>query len=112
VAFAFSKADTLKTILPPDSALLRSAEHFGKLDLQDIQSVSTEIGNYMQTWISPGFCQDIALKFASYCYFGVSSLGRQPDPSNHLADVSPRRVEDPFLWLLYQLNLIQGKKGR
>lgn len=112
VAFTFSKADTLKAILPPDSALLRSAEHFGALDLQDIQSVSTEIGNYMQTWIGAGFCQDIDLKFASYRYFGISSLGRQPDARNHLADVNPRRVEDPFLWLLYQLNLIQGKKGR
>jgi hypothetical protein len=97
IAFTFSKADTLKPILPPDSALLRSAEHFGTLDLQDIQSVSTEIGNYMQTWISPGFYQDVELKFAKYCFFGVSSLGRQPDTSNHLADVNPRRVEDPFL---------------
>jgi hypothetical protein len=112
IAFTLSKADTLKPILPPDSALLRSGEHLGKLDLQDTQSVSTEIGNYMQNWVSTGFCQDIDLKFANYRFFGVSSLGRQPDSSNHLADVNPRRVEDPFLWLLYQFNLIRGKKGR
>jgi len=82
------------------------------LDLQDIQSVSTEIGNYMQSWVSSGFYQDIDLKFGNYRFFGVSSLGRQPDSSNHLADVNPRRVEDPFLWLLYQFNLIRGKEGR
>jgi hypothetical protein len=111
-AFTLSKADTLKPILPPDSALLRSSEHFGMLDLQDVQSVSTEIGNYMQSWIRPGFYQDISLKFATYSFFGISSLGRQPDTSNRVADVNPRRVEDPFLWLLYQLNLIKGKKGR
>jgi double-GTPase-like protein len=112
IAFALSKADTLKPILPPDSALLRSGEHFGMLDLQDIQSVSTEIGNYIQSWINPSFYQDIGLKFATYRFFGISSLGRQPDSSNHLADVNPRRVEDPFLWLLYQFNLIRGQKGR
>ena len=112
IAFTLSKADTLKPMLSPDSALLRSGEHFGMLDLQDIQSVSTEIGNYMQSWVSSGFYQDIDLKFGNYRFFGVSSLGRQPDSSNHLADVNPRRVEDPFLWLLYQFNLIRGKEGR
>jgi hypothetical protein len=112
IAFALSKIDTLKPMLPPDSALLRSGEHFGMLDLPDIQSVSTEIGNYMQSWIRPGFYQDISLKFAKYRFFGISSLGRQPDNSNRLADVNPRRVEDPFLWLLYQFNLIPGNKGR
>lgn len=111
VAFAFSKSDTLKPILPPDSALLRSGEHFGVLDLQDVQSVSTEIGNYVQAWINPGFYKDVELWFANYRFFGVSSLGRQPDANNHLAGVHPRRVEDPFLWLLHEFKLVSGKKG-
>ncbi len=113
VAFTFSKVDTLKPILSPDSALLRVGEHFGKLDLQDVQSVSTEIGNYVQAWINPGFYKDVDLWFANYRFFGISSLGRRPDANNRLADVpNSRRVEDPFLWLLHQFNLIPGKKGR
>lgn len=112
VAFALSKIDTLRPIVAPDSALLRQSEHFGALDLDDIQSVSTEVGSYLQTWINPNFTNIINLNFNRYCYFGVSSLGSQPDAQNHLAVVNPKRVEDPFLWILYQLSLIKGKKGR
>lgn len=112
IAFTISKIDTLKPIIAPDSALLRSSEHFGCLDLDDVQSVSTEIGAYLKTWINPGFYEDINLKFAHYNFFGVSSLGVQPDSQNRLTEVSPRRVEDPFLWILQQRGLIKGKKGR
>ena len=112
VAFTFSKVDTLLPIVAPDSALHRPGEHFGLLDLPDVQNISTEIGNYIQAWINPGFCQDIDLKFANYRYFGVSSLGGRPNAQNRLADVNPLRVEDPFLWILYQFDLIKGKKGR
>lgn len=112
VAFTVSKIDTLRPIVAPDSALLRQSEHFGSLDLEDVQSVSTEVGSYLQTWINPNFTTTINLNFDRYRYFGVSSLGSQPDAHNRLTTVNPRRVEDPFLWILYQLALIKGKKGR
>ena len=98
--------------MAPDSALLRPSEHFGQLDLDDIQSVSTEVGSYLKTWINLNFYEEISLKFAQHRYFGVSSLGGQPDGQNRLSSVNPLRVEDPFLWILYQLGLIKGKKGR
>lgn len=110
VAFTFSKVDTLRDLLAPDSTLLRHSEHYGTLDLADIQSVSTEIGNYVQAWIHPGFYNEIAYKFANYHFFGVSSLGNQPDASGHVR-IEPLRVEDPFLWLLQQFKLIKGKRG-
>ena len=111
IAFTLSKTDVLDPIVTPDSALKRSSEHFGALDLDDVQSLDTEIGGYLRDWISANFTEEIGLKFANYRYFGISSLGRAPDASNHV-DVNSRRVEDPFLWLLHQLNLIKGKKGR
>jgi hypothetical protein len=112
IAFTLSKIDTLDPILRPGSALRCHGDHPGYLDLDDVQSVSTEVANYMASWINPNFCNIITGKFASYSYFGVSSLGEQPDPQNHLSAVSSRRVEDPFLWLLYKLDLIKGKKMR
>lgn len=112
VAFTLSKIDTLVPILRPGSALLRSGDHAGYLDLDDIQSVNTEVANYMASWINPNFCNVIHSKFASYSYFGVSSLGEQPDPQNHLSTVNSLRVEDPFLWLLYKLELIKKMKRR
>lgn len=112
VAFTLSKADTLLSIIEPGSALQRPSEHFGILDLADVQSMSTEIANYLRTWINPNFCNMIDHNFARYRYFGVSSLGGQPDANNRLVKVDPLRVEDPFLWILYELDLIKGKKGR
>lgn len=112
IAFTLSKVDTLRSIVAPDSALLRHSEHFGELDLDDVQSVSTEIGSYLKTWINLNFYEEIHLKFAHYRYFGISSLGEQPDAQNRLSSINPLRVEDPFLWILYQLGLIKGKKGR
>ncbi len=111
IAFTVSKVDALRTIVAPDSALLRPSEHFGYLDLDDIQSMHTEMEAYLQMWISPGFNQNVTLKFANYRFFGVSALGGQPDAKNYV-EVNSLRVEDPFLWLLYQLKLIQAKKGR
>ena len=112
LAFTLSKIDTLRPLLEPGSPLLLPGDHRGGyLDLDDVQSVSTEIANYMADWINPSFCNIINTGFASYNYFGVSSLGEQPD-NDHLSRVSPLRVEDPFLWLLYKLDLIKGKKRR
>lgn len=112
IAFTLSKIDALRPIMAPDSALLRQSEHFGTVDLDEIQSVSTEVDSYLQAWINPNFATTINLNFNRYSYFGVSSLGSQPDAHNHLTAVNPRRVEDPFLWILYQLSLMKGKKGR
>jgi len=112
VAFTLSKIDALKPILEPGSELLRHSEHFGRLDLDDIQSVSTEIANYLSEWIDPNFLGIVDKGFANYRYFGVSSLGEPPDVSNHLLTISPLRVEDPFLWILYKLGLIRGLKAR
>jgi hypothetical protein len=111
IAFTFSKVDTLRDLVAPDSAILQHSMHYKALDLQDVQSVSTEIGNYVQAWINTGFYNEIDYKFANYRFFGVSSLGNQPEASGKVK-LEPLRVEDPFLWILYELKLIKGKKGR
>lgn len=110
VAFTLSKVDTLRPIVSPDSALLRRSEHFGQVDLDDIQSMHTELENYLGVWINANFCEYIQHNFEHYRYFGVSSLGSQP-ANGHIEPHSVR-VEDPFLWLLYQLGLVKAKKGR
>ena len=111
IAFTFSKVDTLRSIVAPDSSILRHSTHYGELDLPDVQSVSSEIGTYLQAWINMGFYNEIDFKFANYRFFGVSSLGNQPEASGQVK-IEPLRVEDPFLWILYQFKMVKGKKGR
>ena len=111
IAFTLSKVDTLFPLVDAGAALRRPSEHFGRLDLDDMQSINTEIANYMSEWIGPNFGSIVSTGFSNYNFFGVSSLGEQPDANNRLSTVSPLRVEDPFLWILYKLNLLSGKKG-
>lgn len=112
VAFVLSKIDELSPILNPGSSLHRTGEHFGYLNLSDVQSIHTEVWNYVQTWMGGGFDSRAETGFGKYHYFGVSSLGRPPDAHGELESISPVRIEDPFLWLLYELRLIKGRKDQ
>ena len=111
VAFVLSKLDTLMPLIDPSSNLRMTGEHFGYLNLSDTQSVHTEIWNYLQTWAGASLSNRIEKGFANFNYFGVSSLGHPPKDGK-IETVSPFRVEDPFLWIIHQLKLIKGRKGR
>lgn len=111
IAFTLSKIDMLTPILDPGSALLRPGNHPGYVDLNDTQSINGEVSNYLSEWINPAFLSGVRNGFSTYNFFGVSALGEQPDEKGQLSTVSPLRVEDPFLWLLYKLELIKGRKG-
>jgi GTPase SAR1 family protein len=109
VAFALSKIDALYPLMEPDSALHHSGHHFGELNLGDVLTVDSELKDLLADWISPGFCTTITSRFASSRYFGVSALGATPAPDGSIKPNS-LRVEDPFLWILYQLGMIKAKK--
>lgn len=110
MAFTLSKTDAIADILDdPGSPILQSSNHIGSLGLNEIQSLHTDINHRLQDWLSPNFCNYIEENFANYNYFGISSLGKQPNTRGHIDNVSPRRVEEPFLWLLYRNHLIKGQ---
>ncbi len=111
IAIAVSKIDVLSSIIDPSSPLNIAGEHHNALNLTDAQSVSTEVSRYLRKWIGAGFCNNIESSFSNFQYFGVSSLGHQPD-AQHPVVTNPLRVEDPLLWLLYKTGLIKGKKIR
>ncbi|MBA3532715.1 MAG: hypothetical protein H0T73_12390 [Ardenticatenales bacterium] len=111
VGFVLSKVDALLPIIDSGSALRRTGEHFGSFNRADAQSVHTEIWNYLQSWEGGRLTNFIKANFSRYHYFGISSLGRPPSGIDKLETVSPIRVEDPFLWILHQLNLVKGMKG-
>lgn len=48
--------------------------------------------------------------FRNTAYFGVSSLGSNPQnlEIDSGSTITPLRVEEPFLWLLYNMNYING----
>jgi GTPase SAR1 family protein len=112
IAFTLSKIDTLFPLLEPGSEFHHAGHLAGLFDLDDVQSVHSEIQTYLSLWMNPNFCNIIHSSFARYNYFGISSLGEQPDQNNRLSAINPIRVEDPFLWILHQFGLIRGKRRR
>lgn len=110
VAFVLSKVDTLFPIIDRASALRGTGGHFGAFKLTDAESVNTEVQNYLDSWMGAGFSNRVRSGFAQYKFFGVSSLGRQPDGRGQLESVSPIRVEDPFLWLMHLLGQVKASK--
>ncbi|MDV2998282.1 MAG: hypothetical protein N4J56_007987 [Chroococcidiopsis sp. SAG 2025] len=108
VAFTFSKSDALFSIIDPSSALHHSGEHFGYLNLSDLQSVDTEIATYLEEWMGSIFKNKVK-HFDCYQYFAVSAFGKAPD-GDRLDSISPLRVEDPLLWVFNQFKLIEAKK--
>lgn len=113
IAFTVSKTDMLRPFLDPTSGLLRPPpnNHPGYINFGDLQSVQTEVSSFLADWINPAFLEKVDAKFSNYGFFGISALGEQPDDKGQLSSVSPLRVEDPFLWLLYKLGLL-GRSRR
>ncbi|VTR20136.1 Uncharacterised protein [Actinobacillus pleuropneumoniae] len=48
--------------------------------------------------------------FSNTAYFAVSALGSNPVDQKLQSVVSPIRVDEPFIWLLYKLKYIQGRE--
>lgn len=106
VAFTLSKIDVLEDILPAGHGLHRNSQHFNALDTDDIEAVHSELETLMARW---GLIGNIDRMFSKYRFFGVSAFGGSPNPDGTLDHVVPKRVEDPILWILSQMNII--KKG-
>ena len=112
LAVAFSKIDALAPILDKSSYLLTKSNHseYGKFDVGDSENVQMEIESLLSTWSGNDLLQQVSVNFDKYGFFGLSALGCNPGAAQKIANVSPHRVEDPFLWLLWQYKLIESEK--
>jgi hypothetical protein len=108
VAFVVSKIDAVWPIMERGSLLRQPGEHFGTLRRQEVQSIHTEVWNYLETWIGSGFNNRVEQAFSRFRYFAASALGRSPDATGGVDTVSSLRVEDPFLWILMELGFVRG----
>lgn len=113
VALAFSKLDAVRPILPRGSVAYSDSRHEGYFDLSDFEQMNETMRSHVSQWVGVGFEQLLRQRFSEYAYFGVSSLGGSPDERGRIpGGVAPFRVVDPFLWLLYRLHVISGRKRK
>ena len=116
-AIAFSKFDVLKRFFPKGSIVLEPSSYLrqGQLDKSEWFTVSSEIEAMLQEWGAGGFVKNVQMQYKNYTFCTVSALGQQPvisktgGPKELRTIPKPHRVEDPFLWLLKENNIIKEK---
>ena len=118
IAVAFSKMDALDGALPLESPLLTgSPAGPGEFDDADSRAVHDEISVLLDKWQGSGMETVLEQNFECFRFFGLSALGAGPVRDEHDAQrvsgygVRPRRVQDPFLWLLSTFGTIPAKKA-
>ncbi|MDO4587989.1 MAG: hypothetical protein Q4C95_11950 [Planctomycetia bacterium] len=111
LAVALSKIDMLQDMIGKSSVIFENSRHRGSFNLREFRNIN----GHIRGWIShfdeeKSFLQQTN-DFMNAGFFGISALGGNPD-ANGFLPFSPRpiRIEDPFLWLLWKNNFIQGKE--
>ena len=112
IAVAFSKFDAVKPLVDQDSQLNGAADHSDGYDLEDFQAVDGDVQALLADWKAQILIHQVQTHFKHYGFFGVSALGCNPHSTNRIPHIIPQRVEDPFLWLLFEHRLLKQRRIR
>jgi GTPase SAR1 family protein len=111
LAIAFSKVDALRPLLN-EPVLLRSGHHQGYVDLDDLDQVHHLLRAYVERWAGHNLVNLVSESFQHWRFFGLSALGAPPTGATLPYGISPFRVEDPVLWLLYMNGIVNGQRAK
>jgi len=116
LAVAFSKIDAVSdegnpdpTLLPADCQIFRDTRHKGIFNSAEYNTVN----GLMKGWLNDVDPDHEIIHqskiFKDVAFFGFSALGCNPMSFNGRLphDPLPKRVEDPFLWILHKNGLIK-----
>jgi len=111
-AVVLTKTDLLESLaqdeeyLHQDSEIFANFTHRKFFNLSRYYAIDEDTDDFIAA-VDPNFRNALMRRFAKLGYFAVSALGSQPD-GQRVASFAPMRVDEPFLWLLYQLGYIEG----
>ena len=110
IAVCLTKLDIILPHLDPASFVGAPSrnERRPMLNHADISSCNLEMMALLESWGAGEFVRHVRGQFATSCFFGLSSLGCQPGSQNEVDRVSPHRVLDPLLWLLWRRNILRA----
>lgn len=111
-AVVLTKSDVLKDLKDEDyinsnSNIFFNYCHRGAFNLAEFENINGEVKRFVSK-VDQSFKDAVDVYFKNNAYFAVSSLGRKPIEQSLEGIISPFRVDEPFLWLLYQFNYIEG----
>ncbi|HET7232064.1 MAG TPA: hypothetical protein VFJ16_18805 [Longimicrobium sp.] len=110
LAVAFSKFDAVEALVDPQLQLNAAADHRTGFDVADFDAVNAEMQALLARWDSQVLVHQVRTHYRRFGFFGLSALGCNPHGDQQVPRVLPRRVEDPFLWLLHEHRLIPTRK--
>ncbi|MDL2233811.1 hypothetical protein LJC63_09600 [Ruminococcaceae bacterium OttesenSCG-928-L11] len=110
IAVCLTKADTIRGLLDPSSFILYPSRHtkHRRFDLPDHNSTSLEVKSLLESWGEVEIVNQVTSQFSDYAFFALSSLGSPPTENNSINHISPHRVLDPLLWVLWRNRIIQA----
>ncbi|MGA2127042.1 MAG: hypothetical protein ABSG76_12910, partial [Xanthobacteraceae bacterium] len=108
LALTLSKFDTVEPLVDPGLVVTKSSHQIGGFDAGDFQTINAEVQALIDRWGGAFLLQQIRTAFRHSGFFAVSALGSAPR-ENSMFTVRPKRVADPFLWILYVHRLIKAR---
>lgn len=113
-AIVLTKSDLLEYLKEEDyfydnSNTLINVDHEGFLNLSEVDNINGEVKNFLEKVCKP-FKNYVYSLFEYHAYFAVSSLGHNPVDKKVSFTINPKRVCEPFLWLLWKLGYIEGRR--
>ncbi|HEX4955373.1 MAG TPA: hypothetical protein VF017_18435 [Thermoanaerobaculia bacterium] len=109
LALAFSKFDAVEGLLDPQLQLNAASHHDHGFDRADFEAVNAEMQALLAEWDSGQIQQAAETHYRRFGFFGISALGCSPLGGGRVPRILPRRVEDPFLWLLHCHGLVPAR---
>lgn len=115
-AVVLTKSDMLHALAEEDGEYLRSNSnifnnmvHRKWLNLTEFNNIDGEVRRFIEKVDKP-FKGTMDVYFSNTGYFAVSALGSNPVNQRIQGVVTPIRVDEPFIWLLYKLKYIEGRE--
>ena len=115
-AVVLTKSDMLHSLKDEDGEYIKSNSnvfnnmvHRNSLNLTEFENIDGEIRRFIEKVDRP-FKGTMDVYFSNTAYFAVSALGSNPVNQKLQGVASPIRVDEPFIWLLYQLMYIEGRE--
>ncbi|AJS60969.1 TRAFAC clade GTPase domain-containing protein [Paenibacillus sp. IHBB 10380] len=115
-AVVLTKSDMLHSLKDEDGEYIKSNSnvfnnmvHRNWLNLTEFENIDGEIRRFIEKVDRP-FKGTMDVYFSNAAYFAVSALGSNPVNQKLDGVASPIRVDEPFIWLLYQLKYIEGRE--
>lgn len=115
-AVVLTKSDMLHSLkdeegeyIKSNSNIFNNVVHRKYFNKTEFANIDGEIRRFIEKVDRP-FKGTMDVYFKDTGYFAVSALGSNPIDQKLQNVVQPIRVDEPFIWLLYKLNYIEGRE--